>query len=72
MATTTISASELKFAYSSSWTAGAARQGVYSSTRYQGAMKFAGLSDLKYSNMSITQIQLKVTFTAAGGDSRKN
>ena len=36
-----VSASEIKYASGSSWTSGKARQGVYSSTRYEGASRSA-------------------------------
>ena len=39
-----VSASEIKYASGSSWTSGKARQGVYSSTRYEGALNFSGLA----------------------------
>ena len=47
----TTSATELKYASGSSWTSGKARQGVYSGTRYEGAIKFGGLSDLPLNNI---------------------
>ena len=71
MATFSVSANELKYASGSSWSSGKARQGVYSSTRYEGAINFAGLADLDFSNIAISQIQLRVTFGPAGGDSTK-
>lgn len=71
MATFSVSANELKYASGSSWSNGKARQGVYSSTRYEGAINFAGLTDLDFSNIAISQIQLRVTFGPAGGDSTK-
>ena len=71
MASSSYSATELKYAASSSWTSGKARQGVYSSTRYEGAIRFSGLADLRVSNIDISQIQLKVTFGPAGGESTK-
>ena len=70
--TYSVNASELKYAASSSWSSGKARQGVYSSTRYEGAINFSGLANFSFSNVAISQIQLKVTFGPAGGDSRKN
>lgn len=42
MATFSVSANELKYASGSSWSGGKARQGVYSSTRYEGAINFSG------------------------------
>lgn len=72
MPTSSYAVTELKYAASSSWTSGKARQGVYSSTRYEGAIKFDGLSALSLSNIAISQIQLKLTFARAGGDSTKN
>lgn len=72
MATFSTTASELKYASGSSWSSGKARQGVYSGTRYEGAINFPGLSELDMSNIDITQIKLNVTFGPAGGDSRKN
>lgn len=72
MATFSTSAFELKYASGSSWSSGKARQGVYSGTRYEGAINFSGLSELDMSNIDITQIKLNVTFGPAGGDSRKN
>ena len=72
VATFSTSATELKYASGSSWSSGKARQGVYSGTRYEGAINFPGLSGLDMSNIDITQIKLNVTFGPAGGDSRKN
>ena len=66
-----ISASEIKYASGSSWTSGKARQGVYSSTRYEGALNFADLANFNFSNVAITGIQMRVTFGPAGGDSTK-
>ena len=54
------------------WTNGKARQGVYGGTRYEGAIRFAGLSELNFSNIAISQIELRVTFLRAGGSSTKN
>ena len=72
VATFSTSATELKYASGSSWSSGKARQGVYSGTRYEGAINFSGLTGLDMSNIDITQIKLNVTFGPAGGDSRKN
>ena len=58
-----VSASEIKYASGSSWTSGKARQGVYSSTRYEGALNFAGLANFSFSNIAITGIQMRVTFS---------
>ena len=66
MPTYSVSASELKYASSSSWSSGKARQGVYSTTRYEGAINFAGLADFDVSNISISQITMAVTFQKAG------
>ena len=66
-----VSASEIKYASGSSWTSGKARQGVYSSTRYEGALNFADLANFSFSNIAITGIQMRVTFGPAGGDSTK-
>ena len=66
-----VSASEIKYASGSSWTIGKARQGVYSSTRYEGALNFADLANFSFSNIAITGIQMRVTFGPAGGDSTK-
>ena len=71
MATYSVSASELKYASGSTWTSGKARQGVYSSTRYEGAINFADLADFDMSNIKITQITMKVTFMSSGGSSGK-
>jgi len=71
MATHSVSASALKYAASSSWTSGVARQGVYSTTRYEGAIQFSGLSSFDMSNINITQIKMAVTFAKAGGASNK-
>ena len=71
MPTSSITASELKYAASSSWTSGKARQGVYSSTRYEGALNFSGLSSLRLSNIAVSQIQLKVTLGPAGSEGTK-
>lgn len=71
MATQSFSATELKYASGSSWTSGKARQGVYSGTRYEGAIHFSGLSGFNMSNISISQIQMDVTFAKAGGSSNK-
>ena len=67
----TTAATELKYASGSSWTSGKARQGVYSGTRYEGAIKFGGLSDLPLNNIEIFQIQLRFTFAQAGSASQK-
>ena len=71
MATFSVTANELKYASGSSWTSGKARQGVYSGTRYEGAINLAGLSGLDFSNIAVSQIQMRVTFGPAGGDSTK-
>ena len=71
MATFTCTANALKYASGSSWTSGKARQGVYSGTRYEGAISFSDLSNLATDNIDITQIQLKVEFGQAGGASTK-
>lgn len=42
MPTFSTTATELKYASGSSWSSGKARQGVYSSTRYEGAIHFPG------------------------------
>ena len=66
-----VSASEIKYASGSSWTSGKARQGVYSSTRYEGALNFADLANFSFSNIAITGIQMRVTFGPTGGSSTK-
>ena len=66
-----VSASEIKYASGSSWTSGKARQGVYSSTRYEGALNFAGLANFSFSNIAVTGIQMRVTFGPTGGSSTK-
>lgn len=71
MATHSVTASALKRASGSSWTSGAARQGVYSDVRYEGAIEFADLASFDMSNINITQIQMRVTFAKSGGSSRK-
>lgn len=71
MATFPVTANELKYASGSSWSSGKARQGVYSGTRYEGAINLAGLSGLDFSNIAVSQIQMRVTFGPAGGDSTK-
>ena len=71
MATFSVTANELKYASGSSWTSGKARQGVYSDTRYEGAINLTGLADLDFSNIAVSQIQMRVTFGPAGGDSTK-
>ena len=53
-----VSASEIKYASGSSWTSGKARQGVYSSTRYEGALNFAGLANFSFSNIAVTGIRM--------------
>ena len=71
MASYSVTASELKFASGSSWGSGKARQGVYSSTRYEGAINLSDLESFDMSNINITQIQMNVTFADAGGSSSK-
>lgn len=71
MATFSVSASELKYASSSSWSSGKARQGVYSTTRYEGAIRFSDISNYDFSNMEISEIKMKATFARAGGSSNK-
>lgn len=71
MANFTCSANALKYASGSSWTSGKARQGVYSGTRYEGAISFSELDNLQTGNIDITQIQLRVQFNEAGGSSTK-
>ena len=66
-----VSASEIKYASGSSWTSGKARQGVYSSTRYEGALNFADLANFSFSNIAVTGIQMRVTFGPTGGSSTK-
>ncbi len=66
-----VSASEIKYASGSSWTSGKARQGVYSSTRYEGALNFSGLANFSFSNIAITSLQMRVTFGPTGGSSTK-
>ena len=72
MATYTVNADQLAYRSSGAWTNGKARQGVYGGTRYEGAIRFAGLSELNFSNIAISQIELRVTFLRAGGSSTKN
>ena len=67
MPTYSTTATQLKYASGSSWTSGKARQGVYSTTRYEGAIRFTGLPNMDFSNVAVSQIQMKVTFAAAGG-----
>ena len=55
MATFSVTANELKYASGSSWTSGKARQGVYSTTRYEGAINLAGLSGLDFSNITVAE-----------------
>src|SRR5688500_10286492 len=69
MATFSVTANELKYASGSSWSSGKARQGDYSGTRYEAAIDLAGLWGLDYSNLAASQIQMRVTFGPAGGDS---
>lgn len=71
MATHSVSASAVKYASGSSWTSGVARQGVYSTTRYEGAIQFSDLANFDMSNINITQIKMAVTFAKAGGASTK-
>lgn len=71
MATFSVAASALKHASGSTWTSGAARQGVYSTTRYEGAIQFSGLADFDMSNINITQIKMAVTYAKSGGSSNK-
>ena len=66
MATHSINASQLKYASSSSWTSGLAKQGLYSSTRYEGAIRFTDLANFDMSNINITQIKLKITISESG------
>ena len=40
-------------------------------TRYEGAINLAGLSGLDFANIAVSQIQMRVTFGPAGGDSTK-
>ena len=72
MATYTVNADQLAYRSGGAWTNGKARQGVYGGTRYEGAIRFAGLSELNFSNIAISQIELRVTFLRAGGSSTKN
>ena len=72
MATCTVNADQLAYRSGGSWTNGKARQGVYGGTRYEGAIRFAGLSELNFSNIAISQLELRVTFLRAGGSSTKN
>ena len=71
MTSYSVSASEIKYASGSSWTSGKARQGVYSSTRYEGALNFADLANFSFSNIAVTGIQMRVTFGPTGGASTK-
>lgn len=71
MATFSVTASELKYASGSSWSSGKARQGVYSTTRYEGAIRFSGIANYDFTNMEISQITMKATFARAGGSSSK-
>lgn len=72
MATYTVNADQLAYRSGGVWTNGKARQGVYGGTRYEGAIRFAGLSELNFSNIAISQLELRVTFLRAGGSSTKN
>ena len=72
MATYTVNADQLAYRSGGAWTNGKARQGVYGGTRYEGAIRFAGLSELNFSNIAISQLELRVTFLRAGGSSTKN
>ena len=71
MATFSVSASELKYASGSSWSSGKARQGVYSTTQYEGAIRFSDIANYDFSNMEISQIKMRATFARAGGSSNK-
>ena len=71
MATFSVTASELKYASGSSWSSGKARQGVYSTTRYEGAIRFSDIASYDFANMEISQITMKATFARAGGSSSK-
>ena len=55
MATYTVNADQLAYRSGGAWTNGKARQGVYGGTRYEGAIRFAGLSELNFSNIAISQ-----------------
>lgn len=72
LATYTVNADQLAYRSGGAWTNGKARQGVYGGTRYEGAIRFAGLSELNFSNIAISQLELRVTFLRAGGSSTKN
>lgn len=67
MGSLTVKASALRYAVesSSSWSSGKARQGVYGSKRYVGALQFSGLSALP-NNFTINAIKLTATFGPAG------
>ena len=67
LATYTVNADQLAYRSGGAWTNGKARQGVYGGTRYEGAIRFAGLSELNFSNIAISQLELRVTFLRAGG-----
>jgi len=71
MATFSVTASELKYASGSSWSSGKARQGVYSTTHYEGAIRFSDIANYDFSNMEISEIKMKATFARAGGSSNK-
>ena len=71
MPTSTFSATEVKYASGSSWTSGWAKQGVYSDTRFEGALRFPDLANLPYGNIAISQIKLTCTFGSSGGSSNK-
>lgn len=71
MATFSVTANELKYASDSSWSSGKARQGVYSTTRYEGAIRFSDIANYDFSNMEISEIKMKAAFARAGGSSNK-
>ena len=71
MATFSTSATTLAYASASKWTTGKTRQGVYTGTRYEGAIPFGGLSGMSFNNIDITQITMQMTFTSSGGAGSK-
>ena len=71
MPTLTLHADQVAYSTGSTWTFGKARQGVYGSSRYEGAIHFAGMDSVDWNAIVTGDMVLTVTLGPAGGTGTK-
>ena len=71
MPTLTLHADQVAYSTGSTWTFGKARQGVYGSSRYEGAIHFAGMDSVDWNSIVTGDMVLTVTLGPAGGTGTK-